>query len=117
MIITILAASIAVGSGAFMKPYDGDTLRLKLRLADIDTPEIKGDCDNEIQLARTARDFSNRFINGSDERIIISFVGVGFFGRPLVRVCNPELCLSQALQAEVLAVPYVKGRKDNPWCK
>jgi micrococcal nuclease len=112
----ILAAAISVGPSAFMKPYDGDTLRLKLRLADIDTPEIKGDCQNESKLALVARDHSFHFI--TSYRVTITVVGKGYYGRPLVRVVRSDgLSLSDSLIKEGLAVPYVKGLKDNPWCQ
>lgn len=112
--ISAFATSFDVGPRGYMSPYDGDTLRIKIRLAGVDTPEIKGDCENERQLAIRARQYTSDFIRASDTTVTV--VGKGYYGRPLVNVCNRQRCLSDLLLEEGLAVHYVP-KQPNPWCR
>ena len=63
-----------------MSVYDGDTIRvnidsfpdiigknIRIRLKGIDTPEIKGKCQKEIDLAIMARDYLRNAINQSSQ--------------------------------------------------
>jgi endonuclease YncB( thermonuclease family) len=107
------AASFEVGKKAFLSTYDGDTVKVKFRLAGIDTPEIKGHCDFEKSLALKARDFTRAFITRSKK---ITFVtnGVGRYGRPLVDIRSEHGFLNELLVSNGLARVY-RGRRES-WC-
>jgi micrococcal nuclease len=106
--------SFSAGSGAFLKLYDGDSLNIRTRLAHIDTPEIKGECDYEIKLALKARDYSQKFIK-KNKSISIKVVGIGRYGRPLIEVRSQGRYLNKELVDAGLARAY-KGRREA-WCR
>jgi endonuclease YncB( thermonuclease family) len=109
----VQAASFEVGKKAFLSTYDGDTVKVKFRLAGIDTPEIKGHCAFEKSLALKARDFTRAFIARS-KNITFSIHGVGHYGRPLVNIRSEHGFLNELLVNEGLARVY-RGRRES-WC-
>lgn len=82
---SISASSFDVGKNAFTKIYDGDSVNVRFRLAGIDTPEIRGKCEEEKQLAIQARDYTRAFIEQS-RKVSFETHGVGRYGRPLVDI-------------------------------
>lgn len=106
--------SFDVGKKAFNKVYDGDTLNIRLRLAHIDTPEIKGQCLAEIDLAKQARDYTQAFIK-THRNTQITVVGVGRYGRPLVEINADGRYLNEELVNQGLARPYQPGQRS--WCQ
>ena len=110
----------AVLLATFVGCYDGDTCTLefigtprilmqqKLRFADFDTPEIRGQCRWEKKLAREAREVTKAYVQGGGE---LKLTGKrGKFGRLLVRA-DP---LRDDLVDKGLAVKWA-GRRHN-WC-
>ncbi len=93
--------------------YDGDTFRATFRIANIDTPEIKGECDAERQLAQRAKVFTERFL--AQGNIEIRQSGIDRYGRVLAVVSREGSDLGEALIAEGLARPW-KGKREQ-WCK
>ena len=56
-----LALALRVSAHARVRGYsnyDGDTFRATFRIANIDTPELKGKCAHEIELAERAKLFT-----------------------------------------------------------
>jgi endonuclease YncB( thermonuclease family) len=92
--------------------YDGDTLRATFRIANIDAPEIKGQCDDERRLAIKAREFTRVWL--AKGRVTIKQTGVDRYGRILALVERNGEDLGKALIAARLARPWV-GRRQ-PWC-
>ena len=92
--------------------YDGDTLRATFRIANIDAPEIKGQCDFERKLAMRAREFTRGWL--AKGRVTIRQTGVDRYGRILAVVERNGEDLGEALIAAKLARPWV-GRRQ-PWC-
>lgn len=92
--------------------HDGDTIwwqGTKVRLADIDTPELDGDCPRERQLAIAARARLTELLNTA--AVAIEWTGNNDrYGRPLVRLGG----VGQQLVSEGLAHPYGKPRT---WCR
>ncbi len=97
---------------------DGDTFRYrgsKIRIADIDTPEVRGRCAHERKLAARATDrmeallrggpFEMRPIPGRDE---------DRYGRKLRVIVRNGRSLGDQLVAEGLARTW-EGRR-RPWC-
>jgi len=116
MLIAIFktASAFDSGSNAVRSVYDGDTFNLAFRLAHIDTPEIKGECEKEKRLAIKAKEYTKKFLLGS-EKLVLTVIGTGYYGRPLVEVRSKLGYLNQQLLDNELAVQYEKGKKAD-WC-
>jgi endonuclease YncB( thermonuclease family) len=111
-------ATGTVGRGDSLDVIDGDTFRFegeKIRIADIDTPEVKGRCAQERALAARATDrlavllaagpFELETIGGRDE---------DRYGRKLRIVTRNGRSIGDQLVAEGLARTW-SGRRE-PWC-
>jgi endonuclease YncB( thermonuclease family) len=92
--------------------YDGDTFRATFRIANIDTPEIKGKCDAERALALKAKIFTQVFLKRGN--VVIRQTGTVRYGRILAVVSVAADDLGKALIAAGLARPW-KGRREK-WC-
>ncbi|MDI3467922.1 MAG: hypothetical protein OJF50_006743 [Nitrospira sp.] len=108
--------------------YDGDTCMMSLpgihplfgdhipvRLAGIDTPEMKGRCDREAQLARQARDLVRSLLGRAGE-IRLRKASRDKYFRVDARVIADGADLSEILINQGLAVPYDGGTKTKDWC-
>ena len=100
--------------------YDGDTCKINseafvpfteysLRLEGFDTPEIRGKCDEEKEIARKAKHFTIKYM----ETVEVVYVSEkrDKYGRLITTVPG----LAEALIAADLARPY-DGGKRLPWC-
>ena len=96
---------------------DGDTFRaripvwldqqvvVKIRLRDIDTPEINGKCAGEKKLALKAKAFAARWLKQPDLRLVNVSYGT-YAGRVLATTQSPKGgSLSEALLGAGLAKP------------
>lgn len=112
----------------FHSCYDGDTCTVSLpgthalfgdhiavRLDGIDTPEIKGQCPREIELARSARDLVNARLAGAS-RIDLEDLGRDKYFRIGARVMADGQDVGAELLRLGLAVPYNGGTKIMNWC-
>jgi len=108
--------------------YDGDTCMMSLpgihplfgdhlpvRLAGIDTPEMKGQCEQEKQLARQARDVVRSALSQADTIHLRNASRDKYF-RIDARVIANGQDLSAVLIEQGLAVPYDGGTKTKDWC-
>ena len=108
--------------------YDGDTLRITMpglppelsemlvRVAGVDTPEIRGKCKAEKTLAIQARDFVIRSLT---EARLVSFCNPkwGKYGKRVVAdVVLDGKSLAAALIERGLGRPYDGGRRKG-WCQ
>ena len=90
--------------------HDGDTVWWngeKIRIADIDAPELRGRCPREAQLAIAARDRLVQLLNTSP--VTIDRTGKDRYGRTLARIGD----VGEQLISEGLASRWPK-RRD--WC-
>ncbi len=94
-------------------PLFGD--HIPVRLAGIDTPEMKGKCERERELARQARDFL-RNVLGRAKEIRLLHAERGKYFRVVARVIADGQDVSQLLLTRGLAVHYDGGTKTAPWC-
>ena len=107
--------------------YDGDTFRadisnihpligenIAIRVAGVDTPEIRGKCDTEKALAIEARDFVKSKLNNSTN-IILKNVQRGKYFRIVADVYIDGISLTSLLLTKELAYPYQGGKKES-WC-
>jgi len=108
--------------------YDGDTFRvdidelsdivgknIAIRILGIDTPEIRGQCEKEKQLAIKARDFTRYYLNNASN-IQLSNLKRDKYFRLLADVYIDGESLAAALLVNNLAVRYSGNKKSN-WCK
>jgi len=97
---------------------DGDTIEYRgqrVRIADIDTPEVHGDCPYETELAaRATRRMGQLLGAGPFELRPILGRDSDVYGRKLRIVLRDGQSLGQILVAEGLARPW-RGHRQ-PWC-
>jgi micrococcal nuclease len=107
-----IARPVSAASDRGFNNYDGDTLRATFRIANIDTPEIQGQCDSERQLALRAKEFTRVWL--AKGHVTIKQTGTDRYGRILARVDRNGEDLGEALIKAKLARPWVGKRQ--PWC-
>jgi len=107
--------------------YDGDTFRvdidslppivgknIPIRLNGVDTPEIRGKCQYEKDLALEARDFvRNKLANAKE--IKLNNLQRGKYFRMVANVMVDGVNLEQELLENELAYKYSGGKKSS-WC-
>ena len=107
--------------------YDGDTFRvdidslppivgknISIRLNGVDTPEIRGKCKYEKDLAIKARDFvRNKLANAKE--IKLNNLQRGKYFRVVANVIVDGVSLEQELLDNELAYNYTGGKKSS-WC-
>ena len=107
--------------------YDGDTFRvdidslppivgknIPIRLNGVDTPEIRGKCEHEKDLAIKARDFvRNKLANAKE--IKLNNLQRGKYFRVVANVIVDGVSLEQELLENKLAYKYSGGKKIS-WC-
>jgi len=112
--------------GKVIKVYDGDTItiasklpnmndpiyRFSVRLAGINSPEIKGESFAEKQLALIARDALHNLIFG--KIVILKNASTEKYGRILADVYLEDLHVNNWMLREKYAVPYNGGKKNRP---
>jgi len=107
--------------------YDGDTFRVNIdslppivgknipiRVNGVDTPEIRGKCQYEKDLALKARDFVRVKLANAKE-IKLTNLQRGKYFRVVANVVVDGVSLEQELLDNKLAYRYVGGKKLS-WC-
>ena len=107
--------------------YDGDTFRvdidslppivgknIPIRLNGVDTPEIRGKCQYEKDLALKARDFVRSKLANAKE-IRLTKLQRGKYFRVVADVMIDGESLEQELLNNELAYKYTGGKKSS-WC-
>lgn len=108
--------------------YDGDTFRVNIdllppivgrnipiRVNGIDTPEIRGKCQYEKDIAIKARNFVRGKLNNAEE-IKLTNLQRGKYFRVIANVIVDGISLEQELLDNDLAYSYY-GDKKLSWCK
>ena len=109
--------------------YDGDTFRVNLdgdmprifgenisiRVANVDTPEIRTKCVKEKILARKAKQFSVQKLREA-KVIVLKNVQRGKYFRIVADVYVDGVLLSKQLLDNNLAVQYSEKKKKHNWC-
>ena len=115
-----------VTTGVVIKVYDGDTItvatklpmrnspvyRFPVRLAGIDSPEIKGKSAEEITLAKYSRDALHELIFG--KTVKLQNVSTEKYGRLLADVYIDGIHVNQWMLDRKYAIPYDGGTKSRP---
>ena len=106
-----------VGRGDVVDVIDGDTFRYgseKIRIADIDTPEVHGRCAEETELAARATRRMAQLLGEGPFKLVPIDRDVDRYGRKLRIVTRGGRSLGDHLVAEGLARTWT-GRRE-PWC-
>ncbi len=139
LFLSILIATLALSTQAkpqygtvtvskVISVYDGDTFRvnidslppivgrnIRIRVNGVDTPEIRGKCVYEKNLALKARDFvRNKLANAKE--IKLTNLQRGKYFRVVANVVVDGVSLEQELLDNELAYKYSGGKKLS-WCK
>lgn len=90
-------------------------LGLRVRLYGIDTPEKKGKCQKEKDLALQAKEFTKNLID--QKQVILKDVKWDKFGGRIdAKVFLNDLNIGQELIKNGLAIEYFGERKNKNWC-
>ena len=90
-------------------------LGLRVRLYGIDTPEKKGKCQKEKDLALQAKKFTKNLID--QKQVILKDVKWDKFGGRIdAKVFFNDLDIGQELIKNGLAIEYFGERKNKNWC-
>ena len=96
--------------------YDGDTCTTskgeKIRLACIDSPELKGDKANPVP-AKKARDYLNNLI--ANKLVSIKRITFDKYGRTVAELYKDEINIQKLLVDKNLAKIYKKYLYQCPW--
>lgn len=92
------------------------TITVRVRLADVDTPEINGKCEREIEMALRARDRLAELLPVGTMVDLRDVADDKYLGRIDARVFTSDgRDVSRILINEKLGRPYDGGRRDS-WC-
>jgi len=132
LIITLALTSSALATNfpniTYHRCYDGDTCtftipgvhplfgeEISVRIAGIDTPEIKGKCLKETALAMQARNLARHML-GQARRIDLLDAERGKYFRIVARLLADGKDVGQTLIDHGMAVEYDGGTKSYDWC-
>ena len=116
-------------SAKYIRNYDGDTVTfdipnlhpvigdaVSIRVRGIDTPEIRGKCQKEKDLAYEAKKVVADALIGVKD-ITLTEVGRGKYFRLVANILADGKDLSKILLDKQLAVVYNGGTKTKNWCE
>jgi len=108
--------------------YDGDTFRanipgyppivgqrMGIRINGVDTPEMRGKCDQEKMLARKAKQYTVTMLRNA-KTIELRNMQRGKYFRIVADVYADGQSVGEGLVREGLAVVYDGGKKVKDWC-
>lgn len=134
LIFLYIIASVPVAAADFTnvtyhRCYDGDTCtftlpgihplfgeRINVRIAGIDTPEIRGKCPEEKALAKTAKRAAIDLLKDAKQIDLIRPERGKYF-RIVAEVVADGTNVGEALIRQGLAVLYDGGKKTHTWCR
>ena len=109
--------------------YDGDTFRVNIegypelighrigiRVSGIDTPEMRGKCQQEKDLARKAKQYTVAKLRGA-KKIELRNMKRGKYFRIVADVYVDGKNLTEGLIKNKLGVHYDGGHKAKDWCE
>jgi len=108
--------------------YDGDTCyvlapslpeslqKMSIRILGIDTPEIRGECEQEKELALEGREVANNLFRNAEKIEFRGYKWDKYGGRILTEVYIDGQNYAELLMMAGLARPYDGGTKTG-WCE
>ena len=107
--------------------YDGDTFRaniegfpavigehMSIRINGIDTPELRGKCEKEKQLARLAKQFTVERLRAA-KSVVLKNIKRGKYFRLIADVYLDGVSLGEQLIKQGHAAKYI-GKAKEAWC-
>lgn len=124
----LMPEALTLKSVQYVDNYDGDTVavrvavvpgltwdRVSVRAADMDSPEIRGSCQSEKDLAEKARLEAQRFLRQPDAKITVRLTGeVDRDLRPIGVFAANGVPLAEHMIRAGYARPW-KGHRED-WC-
>ena len=117
----------AIAVSRVIRVIDGDTFvvdidefpdligkDISVRVNGIDTPELRGKCEREKDLAVKAKERVDALLKTADT-IVLENLSRGSFFRIVADVIIDGVDLGELILNEGLATPYRPGR-ESPWC-
>jgi len=122
-VLCILASCLCLSSPVYgdevYRAVDGDTIKTSegvyIRLLGIDTPEIRGLCKKEKQLALEAKSYLQIILDNAQEIEVKAGHKSDKYGRLLAHVYADGLDLSSLMLQSGMARIYDGGKRDG-WC-
>ena len=109
--------------------YDGDTFRanipdyppiigqhIGIRIKGVDTPEMRGQCEQEKNMARKAKQYTVTTLRNA-KTIELRNMQRGKYFRIVADVYADGQSVGEGLVREGLAVVYDGGKKVKDWCR
>ena len=114
-----LLGCTAPAEASSCRALDGDTYICRgerIRLENVDAPELHARCDAELEAARAARAFAQAALDGAREiKIEVGRRARDRYGRTLAHVLVDGKDLGELLIGVGLARPY-HGERRRGWC-
>lgn len=112
----LLTASVASAADLphGVQVHDGDSLKVTIRVENVDAPELQGKCPAETRLARQAREFTAEWMARHAGKVEIRASKIDRYGRVVAVVSAGGEDLGEALVKAGLARRWA-GRRE-PWC-
>ena len=118
LFLVLAAPAIAQPTIIIRNCYDGDTCTSstgeKIRLACIDTPELKGNRAKSIP-AKAARDYLNDLVAG--EKVSIRRITKDRYGRTVADISKEDVNIQQRLVEKGFARIYKRYADQCPWSR
>ena len=118
-----------IQGAVYVRNYDGDTItfnlpslhpiigdKISIRVNGIDTPEIRGKCQQEKYSAEQARELVTDILKDA-ESIELKNIERGKYFRIVADVFVDGESLADELIEAGMAVPYDGGTKTQNWCE
>jgi micrococcal nuclease len=120
LIPLILASTVAMAETGPCRAIDGDTFVCfgeRIRLENIDAPELHARCERELDAAKAAKLFAQHALDGSMRIEVVVFErrSKDRYGRTLAKVLVDGDDLGELIVAAGLARPY-HGERRKSWC-
>ena len=118
LFLVLAAPALAQSTITIQSCYDGDTCTSttgeKIRLACIDTPELKGNRADPVP-AKAARDYLNGLVAG--EEVAIRRIAKDRYGRTVAEISMDDVNIQQRLVEKGLARVYKRYADQCPWSR
>ena len=102
---------------AYVKLEDGIKISVRVRIRNVDTPEIHGECESEIRRAYLAKEHLSELIPVGTDVELTNIKDDKYLGRINANVILPDgRDVGRVMIDSGLARPY-SGGKRQPWCK
>ncbi len=127
VILSVTAWSESVTVSEVVRVYDGDTITVDVaewpaivgddigvRIRGVDTPELRGKCEEEKVAARSAREFTRAMVVNA-ETVVLSNIERGKYFRIVADVYADGVSVSDSLIERGLGREYDGGSRKG-WC-